>query len=137
MTVPVTYKTMAVDAVRTAPPPATPTEFIRVPPFTANCSSDHVGHPVPLKAPNYCAYFGANATFDFFLQVSWERSYCSSVAGVSNRVVHYYNMAFVVRLSSLLPSLARYPGDPQRHRFRRHGPGGDERHARCAAGSPA
>lgn len=36
MRVPVSYKTLAVDAVRKALPPPTPTEFIRAPPFVAN-----------------------------------------------------------------------------------------------------
>ena len=36
MRVPVSYKTLAVDAVRKALPQPTPTEFIRAPPFVAN-----------------------------------------------------------------------------------------------------
>ena len=63
------FKSAGVDAVRLAPRPATPTSgAIREVPFTANCSADSVGGARPLQPPYYCAYFGSNTTFDFFLQ---------------------------------------------------------------------
>lgn len=64
------YKLAAVDAIRAASRPATPTDAIKLVPFTANCSADRVGGPRPIQPPYHCDYFGANTTFDFFLQTT-------------------------------------------------------------------
>jgi hypothetical protein len=64
------YKLKAVDAVRVAPRAATPTDAIRTVPFVANCSADAVGARFPIAPPYHCDYFGANTTFDFFLQAA-------------------------------------------------------------------
>ena len=61
-------KARGVDAIRVLPRPSTPTSAIPQVPFTANCTRDRVGAPFPVQPPYYCAYFGANETFDFFLQ---------------------------------------------------------------------
>jgi len=37
-------------------------------PFTANCSADQVGGRRPVPMPYHCDWFGANTTFDFFVQ---------------------------------------------------------------------
>jgi len=63
-------KAKGVDAIRVLPRPTTPTSAIPELPFTANCTRDRVGAPYPVQAPGYCAYFGANETFDFFLQTA-------------------------------------------------------------------
>jgi hypothetical protein len=66
------YKLKAVDAVRAAPRAATPADAIPFPPFTANCSADSIGSARPIPPPYFCAYFGANRTFDFFVQMKAE-----------------------------------------------------------------
>ena len=64
------YKLAAVDASRARPKPATPTDFVPLVPFIANCSRDSVGAARPVRPPFHCDYFGANTTFDFFLQTA-------------------------------------------------------------------
>jgi hypothetical protein len=64
------YKLKAVDQARTLPKPATPTAFVPLVPFVANCTRDMVGAARPIRPPYHCDYFGANATFDFFMQAA-------------------------------------------------------------------
>jgi hypothetical protein len=64
------YKSKGVDAVRLGPPPVVPKGPAGIPsvPFVANCTADMVGARKPVLPPYHCDYFGANKTFDFFLQ---------------------------------------------------------------------
>ena len=64
------YKAKGVDAVRLKPRP-TPSIGIPTVPFTANCTADNIGGRMPIQKPYHCDYFGANTTFDFFLQVNF------------------------------------------------------------------
>lgn len=64
------FKLAAVDAFRVQPRPTTPTALIPAVPFTANCSADAVGSRLPVAPPYHCDYFGANTTYDFFLQMA-------------------------------------------------------------------
>ena len=67
------YKVKGVDAIRVKPLPKTPLGIPLVP-FTANCTADMVGGRKPVRHPYHCDYFGANTTFDFFLQTAVGRS---------------------------------------------------------------
>jgi hypothetical protein len=77
------YKLKGVDAVRASARPPTPTDTIKLVPFVANCSADAVGARVPDSPPYHCDYFGANTTFDFFLQTTAPSSTISATVFVS------------------------------------------------------
>lgn len=85
------YKLKAVDAVRAAPRAATPAvNGIKLVPFVANCSADAVGADLPVRPPYHCDYFGANATFDFFLQTAADGGITATVwvhTGATNATI--------------------------------------------------
>ena len=78
--------------MRLKPRPATPKGLIGagIPavPFVANCSADQVGGRKPVPPPFHCDYFGANTTFDFFLQTVAKGRECHACVVIATHMQH-------------------------------------------------
>jgi len=102
------FKLKAVDAVRSQPRAATPASAIPLVPFTANCTRDMVGARRPILPPYHCDYFGANSTFDFFLQTD-SAGALSATAFVHTSLT---NATLGVQLNNLPELLVACPPTP-------------------------